>query len=248
MVSSSSDFSPTDFTVDQLAHDAGLPVSTVRMYQQRGLIDPPEKRGRVGYYGDAHRERLRLIAQLQDRGFSLAAIKEAVDSWDSGKSLDQLLGIGANTPTLAATPLRLTLAELATKFEGLELTQTDMQRAAEIGLIEIDGTEVVLRNASFAETGPAVAALGVSVSEMLDEYEALQHAVDGIATRFREVFERRLWSDYVADGMPAAGVSELTAAANHLARLATSTVTAELNTRFAEFVQEFIAEATDLTE
>ena len=64
--------------VDELAHAAGLVVSTVRLYQSRGLLPPPTKRGRVGWYGPDHLARLRLIADLQERGFSLAAIRELV--------------------------------------------------------------------------------------------------------------------------------------------------------------------------
>lgn len=236
-----------EFTIDQLAHDAGLPVSTIRMYQQRGLTDPPEKRGRVGYYGEAHRERLRLIGQLQDRGFSLAAIKEAVDSWNSGQSLDELLGLGEATH-LKNTPLRLTLSELGERFAGLEITQADMQRASEIGLIEIDGSEVIIANATFAELGPAIGGLGVPVSEMLDEYEALNAATEAIAERFRQVFETRVWAGFVDDGMSANDVPKLTDAANALAGLATALVAAELNAQFANFVQDYISQAVSSSE
>jgi DNA-binding transcriptional MerR regulator len=70
-----------DLTIEQLVAEVGLPYTTIRMYQNRGLLPPPERRGRVGYYGPDHLARLRLIAQLQDRGYSLAAIKDLVDTW-----------------------------------------------------------------------------------------------------------------------------------------------------------------------
>ena len=41
----------------------------------------------MGYYNTEHRDRLRLIAHLQERGFSLAAIKETLDHWTEGRSL-----------------------------------------------------------------------------------------------------------------------------------------------------------------
>ncbi len=239
----STESSTTEFTVDQLARHADLPVSTVRMYQNRGLIDPPEKRGRVGYYGEHHRERLRLIGRLQDRGFSLAAIKEALDSWHDGRSLDELLGIGDLVPTLSRQTLRLPPAELARRFEGVGLTQEEIQRAESIGLIEIDGSEVVVRNPPFADIGPAVARLGVPVSDMLDEYEALKPAIDDMAERFRTVFDRHLWQSYVAEGMQAERIPELTDAAGRLARLASALIEAELNARFADFVQDYVNQA-----
>ena len=45
-------------TIDQIAQHAGIPVSTVRLYQNKGLLPPPERRGRVGYYDAGHRGRL----------------------------------------------------------------------------------------------------------------------------------------------------------------------------------------------
>jgi DNA-binding transcriptional MerR regulator len=233
----------TDFTIDELARDAGIPASTVRLYQNKGLLPAPTRRGRVGFYDEAHRARLRLIAHLQDRGFSLAAIKEALDAWASGRSLDHLLGVGDVAPALTREPLRLTLSELADRFDGVGLTQSDIIRAVEIGLVEIDGTDVLVRSAAFADIGPAVARLGVPVSEVLDEYEALQAAVAAIAERFRAVFEQHVWGPFAADGMPAERVTALSADVAQLTALATAVVTVELHDRFAAFAQDYLQRA-----
>ena len=56
-------------TIDQLAHEAGIPTSTVRLYQNRGLLLPSLRQGRMGFYNAEHRDWLRLIARLQERGF-----------------------------------------------------------------------------------------------------------------------------------------------------------------------------------
>ena len=91
---SSSDGPPAqEWTVDQLAHDHGLPVSTLRLYQNRGLLPPPVRRGRLGFYGPDHVARLELIGELQKRGFSLAGIKELLDGWQDGRSLNEVLGL-----------------------------------------------------------------------------------------------------------------------------------------------------------
>ncbi len=234
-----------DMTIDQIAQHAGIPASTVRLYQNKGLLPPPERRGRVGYYRAGHLDRLRLIAHLQQRGFSLAAIKEALDSWNAGRSLDHLLGVSDIAPSLGREPLRLSSLELAQRFEGVGLTQADIQRAAEVGLVELDGAEVVISNEAFADIGPAVARLGVPVAEILDEYEALSTAVAEIADRFRAVFERHLWGPFVDRGMPTDEIPSLTADVGQLTELATSVVTAELHDRFAAFAAEYLACAED---
>ena len=61
-------------TIDQLAQRTGMTVRNIRAHQSRGLLDPPEVRGRTGYYGRAHVERLELIRRLQADGYSLDLI------------------------------------------------------------------------------------------------------------------------------------------------------------------------------
>ena len=74
-----------EYTIDELAALARLPSRTIRFYQSRGALMPPEIRGRVAYYGPAHLERLKLIAQLQDRGLSIDAIRDLLASIDKGE-------------------------------------------------------------------------------------------------------------------------------------------------------------------
>ena len=61
--------------IDDLAHRAGLTVDTVRYYQTQGLLPPAERCGRAKVYGPEHLERLERIRELQQRRFSLAAIR-----------------------------------------------------------------------------------------------------------------------------------------------------------------------------
>jgi DNA-binding transcriptional MerR regulator len=83
-----------EYTIDELAAVAQVPSRTVRFYQSRGALMPPEIRGRVAYYGPAHIERLRLIAQLQDRGLRIDAIRDLLASIDRGEvDLAEWLGV-----------------------------------------------------------------------------------------------------------------------------------------------------------
>lgn len=85
---------PDGLTVDELAGRAGLPVRTVREYQTMGLLAPPARRGRVGIYGATHLARLGLIARLQQRGYSLAGVRDLLDAWRDGADLAEVLGVG----------------------------------------------------------------------------------------------------------------------------------------------------------
>ncbi|HVF52616.1 MAG TPA: MerR family transcriptional regulator [Actinomycetota bacterium] len=61
--------------VDELAARAGVSVDTVRFYQARGLLPPPERDGRVAWYSGDHLDRLGRIRKLKDDGFNLTSIK-----------------------------------------------------------------------------------------------------------------------------------------------------------------------------
>ncbi len=92
----------TDLGIDELARDAGTTTRNVRALQTGGLLPRPRLQGRTGRYGRDHLERLRAVIRLQERGFSLAAIKILFDAHDSGATLEDVLA----TPRLAGWPAR----------------------------------------------------------------------------------------------------------------------------------------------
>lgn len=77
-------------TVDELAAATGLTVRTTRYYAGLGLLPPPERRGRIAYYGPAHRARLELIRALQEHGFTLAAIEKYLRRIPADASVEDL--------------------------------------------------------------------------------------------------------------------------------------------------------------
>lgn len=85
-----------EYTIDELAAKSGVPSRTIRFYQSAGAIPRPEIRGRVAYYSSAHVERLKLVADLQDRGLRIKAICELLGKIDKGElDLNEWLGLEA---------------------------------------------------------------------------------------------------------------------------------------------------------
>jgi DNA-binding transcriptional MerR regulator len=81
-------------TIDELAAASRVPSRTIRFYQSRGALMTPAIRGRVAYYGKPHVERLKLIAQLQDRGLRIDAIGDLMKRIDRGEvDLAEWLGV-----------------------------------------------------------------------------------------------------------------------------------------------------------
>jgi DNA-binding transcriptional MerR regulator len=69
---------PSRLRVEELAARADVSVDTIRFYQKRRLLQPPERQGRIAWYGPEHVDRLAQIRDLQQRGFSLAIIRRIV--------------------------------------------------------------------------------------------------------------------------------------------------------------------------
>src|SRR5215472_10593904 len=82
-----------EYRIDELARLASTTVRNVRVYQDRGLLPPPRRDGRVGIYSDAHLARLRLIGQLLERGYTFANIGELVAVWERGGDLAEILNL-----------------------------------------------------------------------------------------------------------------------------------------------------------
>jgi DNA-binding transcriptional MerR regulator len=230
-------------TIEELASRAGTATTTVRMYQSRGLLPPPERRGRIGYYGQGHLARLRLIAQLQEQGFSLASIKQLTDAWESGRGLDDILGLEAQVAAVwaAEPPARLKLSEFRELFSG-QVTPAVIKRAIRMGLIGFDGLSVTVKSPKLLAIGLELVRAGIPVAEMMDELEALQGMADTIAGRFTDVFERNMWEPFVAAGLPAEQIRPLTGSLQRLSTLAEEVVAAVLRDALRRKAGEFLAQ------
>ena len=187
------------FTIDELARAAGTKVSTIRLYQQRGLLPPPTIEGRIGYYDDDHLARLRLVADLQQRGFSLAAIRELADTWESGRDLGALLGVERALGAPAAR-VRVTRAELDHRFPELPAVPDLLHRIEALGAARpVDGDEFDV-DPGFLDIGTAMHDLGVPLTVMIDEFERVHAFARDAAQRYVEQFETYIWEPAFAAG------------------------------------------------
>src|SRR5258706_14761275 len=78
------------YTIDQLAQVTGMTVRNIRAHQSRGLLPPPEVRGRTGWYGPEHVARIRMIVEMQAEGFNLGAIARLLESTAPGTATKAL--------------------------------------------------------------------------------------------------------------------------------------------------------------
>ncbi|MCX6519566.1 MAG: MerR family transcriptional regulator [Actinobacteria bacterium] len=223
------------YTVDELARAAKTMTTTVRMYQNKGLLHPPVRQGRIGIYDESHLARIRLIAELQRRGHSLAGIAELIDSHERGEPLTDLLGLSA---LRRPTPVRIPLVELIERLGGVALSPDDMVRAAKAGLVEVDGSEVVISDRRFLEIGSALVELGVPPTAVLDEWESLSEVMAGVSSRFVGLFEAHLLPH-----LDSASLAEVGSTVDKLAGLARDVTVTALERALRRDAERFVSDA-----
>lgn len=84
---------PEAYRLTELAALTGVSERSIRYYQAEGLLPPPRKQGREAIYCDEHRERLALVGELQDRGFTLKTIRHLLERRSTAQSATEWLGI-----------------------------------------------------------------------------------------------------------------------------------------------------------
>jgi DNA-binding transcriptional MerR regulator len=218
--------------LDDLARQAGVATTTVRLYQNRGLLPGPRLEGRTGYYDRRHLTRLRLIARLQKEGFSLAGIARLLATWETGHDLADLVGLEEQLDMLLHRTRAVVVdaAELAARLPADALTPELVERAQSLGLVEpTDDGRFRIPDQRFLDVGASLVGLGVPVDVVLDEWARLTQLTDEVAARFLGVFEDHIlpanWDGDVDDPRTPELVT-------HLARLrqaATQILTASLD-------------------
>jgi DNA-binding transcriptional MerR regulator len=189
-------------TIDELARAAGTTVRNVRVYQDRGLLPPPERRGRIGLYGPDHLRRLRLVLRMLGRGYPLAAIRELVEAWEEQRDLGSVLGLeeAITAPYQEEGPRRLAAGRFRELLGGDEVA---VARAVETGLARLDGDDVVINNPRFFDVGLELLAEGFPPRAMVEVAADLARAMDEVARMCVSFVNEHLWRDFVDAGMPA---------------------------------------------
>ncbi|MCU1426671.1 MAG: transcriptional regulator, MerR family [Actinomycetia bacterium] len=203
------------WTIDEFARIADTTVRNVRLYQQRGLIPPPERQGRErARYGDDHLRRLRLVLTLLRRGYPLAAIRELIDAWEGNRRLSDVLGFeeALAEPFTSEPPRTFTLDELQQLFPDDD--GTGLARSVELGLLVADGDAFIAPVPALIEVGAELVADGVPLFDVIHVAKEVRDASQHLADVFVQLFIDSTWSPFVAAGEPPEGWQALTDALN----------------------------------
>ena len=108
--------------IGELADAADLPSQTIRFYERKGLLPPPE-RGANGYrtYDESALTRLHFVQTAQAAGLTLAEIGSIIDLRDDG-----------NVPCAhVATLIQSKLSDVGERIKNLARLEAELERVIE---------------------------------------------------------------------------------------------------------------------
>jgi DNA-binding transcriptional MerR regulator len=104
---------PEELSLEELADRCGVTARTVRYYQSQRVLPRPRKHGHYARYNTEHVQRLEHIAELQERGLKLEAIRAVLAHEDSGAAGDWLgLDAALRNPWISDRSRTMSLSEL----------------------------------------------------------------------------------------------------------------------------------------
>lgn len=232
-----------EYTIDELARAGSTTVRNVRAYQDRGLLSPPERRGRVGIYNGEHLRRLRLVNQLLARGYTIANIGELVDGLEKGQQLHDILGLerAIGSPWSSEDSRLFTLPELLKLFGVAAFAPTTLERVQKLGLLVPEGLRLRAPNPQILYAGAELARAGMPLDDMLLLVEKLRENVERVADEMVQMIVRLL-DRYEGRLPPPEDVPRLAALVWRLRPLASMAVDAEVSRALENAANKFLGE------
>jgi DNA-binding transcriptional MerR regulator len=178
--------------VEQLAAACGVSVDTVRYYQSLGLLPPPEREGRVAWYGPPHAERIRDVRALQKKGLTLAAVKRVVQGELGRADADLAAAVAAERGAADSEEL-LTLEEFANR-SGVpaSLIQAVEREGVPFGR-RVDGEErYTAGDIEIVRVALRLLEFGLPLADLLVLAREANASLRGLAERAVELFDERV--------------------------------------------------------
>lgn len=187
-------------TLDELTNRVGMSVRTIRFYTAKGLVPPPIRRGRSGYYTSDHVARLELVRELQGHGFTLAAIERYLNGIPAETTPEDLaLRRTMLAPWSEDSMVELSHAELEERAaRGLDPDAVEMLEA--VGIVQQAGRGRYRVATSQLAIGLGLLDLGFPTEAALAAREVYAAHGRAVAEELNEVFRTRVWPAYKEAG------------------------------------------------
>jgi DNA-binding transcriptional MerR regulator len=199
----------TLLTLGELTERVGMSVRNVRFYTTKGLVPPPIRRGRSGYYSADHVARLELVRELQGHGFTLSAIEKYVAGIPADASPEDLaLHRTMLAPWMADAWEDSTRTELERRA-GRRLDPEDLATLQALGVLRpgVRGRFRVSR--SQLGVGLGLLDLGYPIEAARAAAEVYAAHGRAIAEELYELFRTKVWPVYKEQGVSPERIQEV---------------------------------------
>ena len=196
-------------TLDELTARVQMSVRNVRFYTTKGLVPPPIRRGRSGYYTADHVARLELVQELQAHGLTLAAIEKYVANIPAGASAEDVaLHRTMLAPWMSERPVELTREEISSRA-GRELTDTDLATLEAMEIVHPRGKDRYEVAVSQLSVGLGLLDIGYPVEAAKAARELYTRHGQQIAEELSALFRTMVWPTYRESGMTPERLTEV---------------------------------------
>ncbi|MCW2787005.1 MAG: putative transcription regulator protein [Marmoricola sp.] len=234
------------YRIDDLARASNVTVRNIRAYQERGLLHPPRREGRVAIFDDSHLSRLKIITSMLERGYTSGHITEMLTAWEGGSDLADVLGLekALVQPRLEDAPVTMTLAEV----RALAVDKEALQRYIDVGLVEIKGAKARVKRPELLRAFGEMRGFGMPTDALVKLHSEVSMAVDDISRALvneavRQVGDRFLTTPGPAAAEPtSAEVGELVGTLTRFRELAMSTVIGTLSESMERTIEDLLAD------
>jgi DNA-binding transcriptional MerR regulator len=191
---------PALMTLDELTRRVGMSVRNVRFYTTKGLVPPPVRRGRSGYYSSDHVARLELVRELQAHGFTLSAIEKYVARIPTDASPETIaLHRTMLAPWMAELPETISRREL-TRRAGRALSDDDLDTLNALGIVFPTKQGKYQVAVAHLSVGVALLDLGMPLDAALAAQDIFTAAGRRVADELTELFRTKVWPAYREGG------------------------------------------------
>ncbi|MDQ3616259.1 MAG: MerR family transcriptional regulator [Actinomycetota bacterium] len=180
-------------TLDELTTRVAMSVRNVRFYTTKGLVPPPVRRGRSGYYSAEHVVRLELVRELQAHGFTLSAIEGYMARIPSGASPETIaLHSTLLAPWMGELPETVSRRELVRRA-GRTLSEDDLDTLSALGIVFATKQGRLQVASAHLSVGIALLDLGVPFEAALAAHNIFTAHGRAIADELTELFRTQVW-------------------------------------------------------
>ncbi|HEY3530466.1 MAG TPA: helix-turn-helix domain-containing protein [Nocardioides sp.] len=191
----------TLLTLEELTERVGMSVRNVRFYTTKGLVPPPIRRGRSGYYSADHVARLELVRELQGHGFTLSAIEKYVAGIPAAASPEDIaLHRTMLAPWMADVWEDCSRSELERRA-GRPLAADDLATLEALGVLRPGARGRFRVSRSQLGVGLGLLDLGYPIEAARAAAEVYAAHGRAIAEELYELFRTKVWPVYKEQGV-----------------------------------------------